>query len=79
LSEKTSRNAYKQLHSNGGLKKKTSNVTSRAIRLLAGVIGCLLCCQLVMAKDVLRVLAWPGYADPDVVHDFERAIRSASK
>jgi spermidine/putrescine-binding protein len=25
-----------------------------------------------MAKDVLRVLAWPGYADPDVVHDFER-------
>ncbi|WP_233578601.1 MULTISPECIES: extracellular solute-binding protein [Aquitalea] len=43
--------------------------------LLAGVIGCLLCCQLAMAKDVLRVLAWPGYADPDVVHAFEQRFQ----
>jgi putative spermidine/putrescine transport system substrate-binding protein len=27
---------------------------------------------LAQAGDVLRVLAWPGYADPDVVHAFEQ-------
>ncbi|PKO80165.1 MAG: spermidine/putrescine ABC transporter substrate-binding protein [Betaproteobacteria bacterium HGW-Betaproteobacteria-13] len=29
-----------------------------------------------MAADVLRVLAWPGYADPDVVEVFERRTDS---
>ncbi|WP_370459737.1 extracellular solute-binding protein [Aquitalea sp. LB_tupeE] len=52
-------------------------MTSRAIRLLAGVMISLLCCQSVMAKDVLRVLAWPGYADPDVVHDFEQRYKAS--
>lgn len=50
-------------------------MASRETSLLAGIIGCLLCCQLALAKDVLRVLAWPGYADPDVVHTFEQRFQ----
>ncbi len=30
--------------------------------------------QPVFAADVLRVLAWPGYADPDVVEQFEKQM-----
>ncbi|PLX72710.1 MAG: spermidine/putrescine ABC transporter substrate-binding protein, partial [Azoarcus sp.] len=29
-----------------------------------------------MAAEVLRVLAWPGYADPDVVKVFEQRTGS---
>lgn len=41
------------------------------------MIGCLLCCQLALARDVLRVLAWPGYADPDVVQAFEQRYQAS--
>lgn len=30
--------------------------------------------QPLMAADMLRVLAWPGYADPDAVKQFEKQM-----
>jgi putative spermidine/putrescine transport system substrate-binding protein len=35
----------------------------------------LLCAMPVQAEEVLRVLAWPGYADADLVHAFEQRYR----
>jgi putative spermidine/putrescine transport system substrate-binding protein len=51
-------------------------ITWRAYRVLLQlpllVCGCLFATAPAMAEDtVLRVLAWPGYADPDVVKAFE--------
>jgi putative spermidine/putrescine transport system substrate-binding protein len=44
-------------------------------RFLDAVILFIGCCMLIAhasaAENVLRVLAWPGYADPDVVKGFE--------
>ncbi|BBF86537.1 ABC transporter, periplasmic spermidine putrescine-binding protein PotD [Aquitalea magnusonii] len=52
-------------------------MATRIHSLLAGIIGCLLCCQLALARDVLRVLAWPGYADRDVVQAFEQRYQAS--
>ena len=35
-------------------------------------VAALLACSQAWARDTLRVLAWPGYADPEVVEPFER-------
>ncbi|MBV8679621.1 MAG: extracellular solute-binding protein [Aquitalea sp.] len=43
--------------------------------LMAGFICSLLAWQPLQAKDVLRVLAWPGYADVDVVQTFEKRFQ----
>ena len=32
--------------------------------------------ELVLARDTLRVLTWPGYADPDLVRVFEQRTGS---
>ncbi|MFC3108065.1 extracellular solute-binding protein [Undibacterium arcticum] len=43
----------------------------RQLRILLLLLGLGLA-QTVTAMEVLRILAWPGYADPDVVVEFER-------
>jgi putative spermidine/putrescine transport system substrate-binding protein len=34
-----------------------------------------LCCSVALAEPLLRVLAWPGYADPDIVKRFEERYK----
>src|SRR5207248_4320088 len=43
-----------------------------AARLLAAFALVVLVPAAALGADTLRVLAWPGYADPDVVKAFER-------
>ena len=43
-----------------------------ALRLLAICIGLVLLAAPVAARDTLRVLTWPGYADRDLVQAFEK-------
>jgi len=40
-------------------------------KLMAAVLGLALTSTAAVAAPVLRVLAWPGYAEPEVVRDFE--------
>jgi len=58
-----------------GVPVRIARAFVRPRRLLDSVILFLGCCALVAhasaADTVLRVLAWPGYADPDVVKVFE--------
>lgn len=51
-------------------------VTPRIYSKLGGVLACcLLCWQPAAAVETLRVLAWPGYADSDVVKQFEQQYK----
>ena len=43
-----------------------------ALRLLAVCIGLVLLAAPVAARETLRVLTWPGYADRDLVQAFEK-------
>lgn len=44
-------------------------------RLLAALLCCVAASLPAHALDTLRVLAWPGYADPDLVKRFEQRYR----
>jgi putative spermidine/putrescine transport system substrate-binding protein len=46
-------------------------ITRRAAAFLLALVACVA----VHAADTLRVLAWPGYADPDIVKAFEQRHR----
>lgn len=46
-----------------------------ARRLLTAALCCLAICAPARALDTLRVLAWPGYADPDLVQRFEQQYK----
>lgn len=46
-----------------------------ARRLAGAVLFCLAACAPLHAQETLRVLAWPGYADPDIVKRFEQRYR----
>jgi len=41
------------------------------LKFIAVAVALALACAQATAAPVLRVLAWPGYAEPEVVHDFE--------
>lgn len=45
------------------------------IRILAGIILLVCCSASALAEDTLRVMAWPGYADPDLVQAFEQRYK----
>jgi len=57
---------------------KKKRAVSRSIYLLFAEVLCCLLLGLPMAEagDVLRVLAWPGYADADVVQAFEQRYQA---
>src|SRR5690349_1591178 len=58
-----------------GMSARIAHAAARPNRFLDAVILFVGCCMLIAhasaAENVLRVLAWPGYADPDVVKGFE--------
>ncbi|SKC92506.1 Spermidine/putrescine-binding protein [Burkholderia sp. YR290] len=58
-----------------GMPARIAHAAVRPNRFLDAVILFIGCCMLIAhasaAENVLRVLAWPGYADPDVVKGFE--------
>mgnify|MGYP001131944301 CR=1 FL=1 len=41
------------------------------LKLVPVAVALALACGQAVAGPVLRVLAWPGYAEPEVVRDFE--------
>jgi putative spermidine/putrescine transport system substrate-binding protein len=46
------------------------------MRLGLALVAALAASTAVQAADVLRVLAWPGYADPDIVKVFEQRFKA---
>ena len=48
----------------------------KTIRLMLVLCVLILACGGVSAEALLRVLAWPGYADPDVVKAFEQRYKA---